>query len=717
MLRTETMLLTQRFARTVSVVVLLLAAVTSTRADGIKVSPEKEKEQIAILRSDAPPQDKAIACKKLAIDGSSECVGDLAKLLSDPQLASWSRIALEAIPGSAPDEALRKASESLEGNLLVGVLNSIGVRRDANSVELLTKRLSDKNEAVASAAAVALGHIGNADAAKALRPLLTSGPAKVRSAAAEGCVLCAERWLAEGKAADAVALYDEVRKTDLPKQRIVEATRGAILARKDEGIPLLLEQFRSTDKKMVELALFTAREFPGSEVDKALAKELAKTAPERAALLIQAMADRSETVVVSAITEAAGSGPKPVRLAAINALARVGDASSLSQLLTIAVDPDEDLALAAKATLADLPGEKVNAEIATMLPNAKGKSYPLLIGLVGQRRIEATPALIKALDHADKNVRSAALIALGETVSLKGLPVLISQVVKPKNAEEGEVAQQALKTASIRMPDPDACAEVLAKSLDGSPVAVKTILLETLGEVGGEKALKAIAAAAKSDSPQLQDAGSKLLGKWNSVDSAPTLLDYAKTGPPQYRSRALKGYIALARRFAMPDEQRADMCQKAFNLTTQPAEQKLVIDVLRIQPSTETMKLAIKFMKVPEVKEEATNATLVIAHKLGAKGVDVSELLKSAGLDKVNLEIVKAEYGAGTTQRDVTEVLRKQFSGLLLITLPGKDYNGSFGGDPAPNTSKKLKVQYKINGKAGEVSFAEDALIVIPLPK
>ncbi len=713
------MLLNQRFVRTVFLAALMFAAVTAARAaDGIKASPEKEKELIAVLRSDAPPQDKAIACKKLAIDGSSESVADLAKLLSDPQLASWSRIALEAIPGTAPDEALRKASESLEGRLLVGVLNSIGVRRDANAVEALAKRLSDKDEDVASAAAVALGRIGSEAAAKSLRPLLTSAPAKVRSAAAEGCVLCAEQWHSAGKSAEAVALYDEVRKAELPKQRIVEATRGAILARKDEGIPLLLEQFRSADKKMFELALFTAREFPGSEVDKALATELAKATPERGALIVQAMADRKETVIVAAVSKAAGGGPKPVRLAAIKALSQIGDASSLSALLETAIDTDEDLALAAKATLADLPGDKVNSEIAAMLPNAKGKTYPLLIELVGQRRIEATSALIKALDNTDKKVRSAALLALGETVALKNLPVLIALVVKPKNADEAEVAQQALKTASIRMPDREACAEVLSKALDDSPAAAKTILLETLGDVGGNKALKAIVAAAKSDSPLLQDAGSKLLGKWNGVEDAPVLLDYAKTGPSaQYRSRALKGYIALARRFAMPDEQRAEMCQKALDLTKQPAEQKLVIDVLEIKPSTETLKVAIKLMKNPELKEDATQAALRIAQKLGTKGVNVSEQLTKAGFEKVKVEIVKAEYGSGATQKDVTAIVRKQVTDLPLITLAGDGYNSSFGGDPAPNTVKQLKIQYKINGKAGEATFAENALIVLPMPK
>lgn len=715
------MLITQKLVRTFAVAIIGLAITSAfaRAADGFKISPEKEKELIAVLRSDAPPGEKAIACKKLAIDGSSEAVGDLAKLLSDPQLASWSRIALEAIPGSAADEALRKASESLEGNLLVGVLNSIGVRRDAGSVEVLTKRLSDKDEEVASAAAVALGKIGNEAAVKVLRPALTSGPVKVRSAVAEGCVLAAERMHADGKSADAVALYDEVRKAELPKQRIVEATRGAILARKQDGIPLLLEQLRSKDRKLFEVGLFVAREFPGSEVDQALAAELATADPDRAALIILAMADRKDTVVVSAVSKAAASGPKPVRIAAIKALSQVGDASSLNALLETAVDTDEDLALAAKATLVDLPGEKVNSQIAAMLPNAKGKTYPLLIELVGQRRIEAaTPALLKAVDRSDKNIRQAALLALGETVSLKNLNVLISQAINTKNADDAATARQALKTASVRMPDREACATELAAAFDRAPTTSKVLLLDILGDVGGEKALKTLAAAAKGKDPQLQDAGSRILGKWASLDAAPILLDLAKTAPAaQFRNRALKGYISLARRFAMPDEQRADMCQKAFDLSKELAEQKLVLDVCRIQPSVETLKFAIKLMQVPDLKEDATQTTLLIAQKLGAKGINVREQLSKAGFEKVKVEILKAEYGAGATQKDVTEIVRKQASDLPLITLTSASYNDSFGGDPAPNTVKQLKIKYSINDKPGEATFAEDALIVLPMPK
>lgn len=706
------------FSSVVFLGAIAFAATIASAADDSKSSSDKQAELIALLRSDAQPGDKAIACKKLAIYGSSEAVPELAKLLTNEELASWARIALEAIPGPAADEALRNSLDSLKGKLLVGAINSIGVRQDAAAVDALIARLTNSDAEVASAAAVALGHIGNDAAARSLRPQLTAADAKVRSAVAEGCVLCAERWQSAGRSHEATELYDAVRRAQVPKQRILEATRGAILTRKEGGIALLLEQVRSPDKALFQLALSTAREFPGDKVDQALAAELGRAAPERAALLLTAMTDRPTTVVVPAVLQAAGSGPKAVRLAAIAALGRVGDASCVAPLAQIAVDADADLATAAKTALAELPGEKADKEIVARLAKADGPAYPVLIEVVGQRRIDATPELLKAAGNSDAAVRRAALTALGKTVGLANLSVLIEQVVSPKSADDAEVAQKALRAACVRMPQREQCAEQLTKAVDRSPVETKIVLLQVLGAMGGSKALQTVGAAAQSGQPRLQDTGTRLLGEWMTVDAAPVLLDLAKADPArnQFQGRALRGYLRLARQFVMPEDQRAEICRNALALCRQPGEQKLVLDVLKRHPTIEALKIAIEIGQTPELKAEATTVAMGIAQKLG-NPADARQVLTQAGLDKVKLEIVKAEYGAGATQKDVTEMLRKHAADLPLISLPSDNYNASFGGDPLPGTPKQLKVQYRINGQAGEALFAENAVILLPMPK
>ncbi len=65
----------------------------------------------------------------------------------------------------------------------------------------------------------------------------------------------------------------------------------------------------------------------------------------------------------------------------------------------------------------------------------------------------------------------------------------------------------------------------------------------------------------------------------------------------------------------------------------------------------------------------------------------------------------------------MTAILRKHVRDFPLIILPSSSYNSAFGGDPASGVVKQLKIQYQLNGKAGEASFPEDATIMLPMPK
>jgi HEAT repeat protein len=164
------------YVTAVSAIVVCLATRTSVLAadwDAKELAQpfpaaQSEEQLIEQLRS-AEPEGKAVACKQLSIYGTKAAVPELAKLLSDEHMASWARIALEAIPDPAADAALVEAAGTLNGKLLVGVINSIGARRSSGGFDQLTKRLSDGDEQVAAAAAVALGKIGGEQAVHALR--------------------------------------------------------------------------------------------------------------------------------------------------------------------------------------------------------------------------------------------------------------------------------------------------------------------------------------------------------------------------------------------------------------------------------------------------------------------------------------------------------------------------------------------------------------------
>src|SRR5882724_9521111 len=65
----------------------VLSRVSAAESNHSDSSREKERQPIAIIQSTAPPQDKAIPCKQLAVYGTKDAVPALAALLSNDELA------------------------------------------------------------------------------------------------------------------------------------------------------------------------------------------------------------------------------------------------------------------------------------------------------------------------------------------------------------------------------------------------------------------------------------------------------------------------------------------------------------------------------------------------------------------------------------------------------------------------------------------------------
>jgi HEAT repeat protein len=480
------------------VILIIVAASAGTVAQDRPAANVKQRDLIAVLQSDAPKGEKAITCKRLAIYGTEQSVPALAPLLADKELASWARIALEAIPGPVADAALRDALGKLKGRLLVGVINSIGVRRDIHAVDTLVQKLDDANAGVASAAAVALGHIGGEQAAKTLTQSLADAPTGVRSDVAEGCILCAEWFLARDRTAEAVKLYDMVRQADLPNQRHLEAIRGAILARQSAGVPLLIKQLRSEDKERLGIGLRTARELPGRDVTEALAVELAQLSPDRRPLLLLALADRNDSAVLPTVHKAAQSGPKDLRITAINILIRLGDVSCVPILLEAATEDDARLEQAATETLVRLPGKDVDADLLARLPQARGKLQQVLIELAGQRQIsKALPAVVSSLHENDAGIRGTAVRTIGIIGQDQQTADLVKLLQKTNNSRERAGINKALLAISGRCGVK--CIPHLRPLTQSRDNELHMIGLHALAVVGGSDALAAVKSAIESD--------------------------------------------------------------------------------------------------------------------------------------------------------------------------------------------------------------------------
>jgi HEAT repeat protein len=680
----------------------------------------QEAKLLTVLRSGATLEEKSAACRELSRVATKESVPTLASLLGDEKLSHMARYALETIRDPSVDDALREALSKVQGKPRLGVIGSLGVRRDAKAVAALAELFNGTDADAAHAAALALGDIGTPAAAKALEDVLPGTSGGNLPSICEGLLRCAEVSPAEGQLTQSQSIYDRLcNLSQAPPQVRAAALRGAILIRGKTGIPILLEAIRSSDNAQTAAAMRAAMELSDPEVTDALVAELPKTAVERRGLLILALADRGGARVLPAILEAAQSDYEQLRILALRTLKRVGDASCVPTLLDVVVEGNPDVSQAAMEAIEVLQDRTVDDQVAARLLKIKGNPRIVLMELAKRRHnIAAAPALWLAADDKDPAICEAALASLGAVIETADLPRLIARLAVTKDEQEAVALNKALIEVCLRSPDREAIAAKLAAALPTASGSLKAKILETLNVIGGTKSLETVAAAARSGDAELRDAAFRVLGQWKSVDAAPILLDlHGAVSDDRLKAGAIRAYIRIARQFDMPADRRAAMCRTVLETAQHDEDKRLVLEVLLRYPSNEMSAIALDAAKVPALKDEALLVMMGMANSNGINRAELGKVLAQAGHKPVNLEILEAEFGAGTKTKDVTEIVRRQAKNYRVIFLPNATYNESFGGDPAPGTAKQLKIKYRINGKAGEVSLHENATVVLPLPR
>jgi len=206
---------------------------TIKKAYGDKAELAKiEKALVGVLESDATRAGKQYVCRELSIIGTEQSVPVLAGMLTGEETSDMARYALERIPGSEVDEALRGALKKASGNAKIGIINSLGQRRDSGAVSILSGILGGSDQQAAMAAAAALGQIANSQAAAALAEAKNKAEGKLLSVVLDAYLKCADQLVADGNKIKAMGIYKELQAEGMPKPIRAAALTGMINATK-----------------------------------------------------------------------------------------------------------------------------------------------------------------------------------------------------------------------------------------------------------------------------------------------------------------------------------------------------------------------------------------------------------------------------------------------------------------------------------------------------
>jgi len=603
-----------------AVMIAVLLGVTGSSFAQTVAARGDEGKLIAVLKSnDASHKAKADACRQLAITGTKKAIAPLVALLGDEKLSHMARYALEPMPEPAVDEAFRKALGTLKGKPLVGVIGSIGVRRDAKAVAPLRELLMQhKGGPVTNAAMRALGSIGTPAAAEVLQGTLDHAPPEGWLGLYEGLFRCAELMAVEGHRNKAIEIYDQLRALDAPHQVRGGALRGAILARGNEGLPLLRKHLRSDDYILFSAAIQAAQEMSVARVTKVLTAALGKVPADNQIVVIQTLGKRGDTAALPVLFETAQSGPTAVRVAAIEAAVEMQKASAVPVLVKLIDAPDAEVAKAAQEGLGALPNRQADEAVIAMFKSDDINKRTMALNLMGRRRMtDSIGALLRAARDSDETLRAPIIKMVGELGDAGQLPALLDLLMDVESADDLAAAEQAVAAVCMKTENPQAHAGKLTGLLGRAKPAQKIALLRVLGGIGGADALKAVRAAVDSSDAQVRSAAIRALTTWKTPDAAPHLLELAKsTSKQNERTLFLRGYLGFARRGNLPVGQRLSMCREAAKMIQRDDEKKLLLGALSSIESPQTLTLIAPHMDNTGTREEAAMAAVGVAENL-----------------------------------------------------------------------------------------------------
>jgi HEAT repeat protein len=529
-------------------------------------------------------------------------------------------------------------------------------------VPLVAPLLASADADVAHAAARALGTIGTAEAVAALRKAIDTDKVRdtQRLALCEGLLRAAEGMCEAGKAADAVPIYDHLRGLDDPPHQVrTAALRGAMLARGKGGLALLKEHLASDDYLLFAAACRTSHEMGGKDVTRALTDALGRGSADQKILVLLTLGRRKDPAAAGAVMAVAKSNDadKAVRLQAVRTAGEINDPAAADALLDLVAAEDDEIAKAARESLASIPGEKVDAAVMKLFTSQETNHRLIAMQLIGRRRMRgAVPDLQKAARADDTNVRATAIRQLGELAAPDRLPALLDLLTANTEPHVLAAAEAAVGSVCARAEKPETCAGPVAALLPKAEAAQKVTLVKILGGVGGETALKAVRGAVGHADENVHTAAIRTLAGWKTPDVLPALLDIIKESDnPRDRTLALRGYLGWASRRGggqLPRGKRLDLCRTAAGLVKTAGQKKMLLGALGNIRAPEAIALILPHLADAEVRSEACAAAFAVAE----------ELLKVGGGNRYAKDLVAPlEKVADAAQGD----LAKRAKGLL----------------------------------------------------
>ena len=520
---------------------------------------------------------------------------------------------------------LRQALAFADGRARVQILNTIGDRRDAGSLDLLTSSASDKDHAVAEAAIAALGKIGGDRAAKALAAVGSSSQPALQEALAEASLCLAEQFIAAGKPEVATPILTNLLAPSQPLQVQRSALAALFPLDKDAGELRMMNVLRGTNAALKPIAIAGVVSLPDHSASSVFSTEIYHLQPVEQAWLIESLAVRADVDARLTITTCLSSPYDVVRCASATAIGHIGDSwyvPMLAHALSVAKSREE-IHVIENAVVLLSGGGATDKAISEAISRSSGPAGAALMSAVIRRiGLAANPLLLTQLSQIDPTMAKFAFRALGRTAGPEDIGPILQALILLHDPDVRPDAQSAVEKVLSRLPDISRRSEILREALGRTDYLDSRCSLICLLPIAADApALAAVKAAAADPEAKVREAALRALADWPNLSAWDMLAaSYRQPERASLRWIAMRGMVRLVEEEnAQPSPHFIEHYRQLIAGAHNAADLKVILGALPGAADPGALQLAVSMLDNPDVRPEAELAIRKIAAAIQAQ--------------------------------------------------------------------------------------------------
>jgi HEAT repeat protein len=602
---------------------------------------------------------KQFICQQLRVIGNEDQLPVLTKLLKDAEFTDIAIFALETNPSPKVDEIFRNSLSQLEGEQKIAVINALGERRTGASVKALTPFISDTDERIAEATALALGKIGTVEAGQAIKKAMTEADKGRYKSLAGSYIMCANRLVTSGNLDAAIIIYREVADQNLDERLQIRAHHGLVKTGEEDGIQFVSQTIKSQDHVAKRLTYKSLIETSGEEATLEFCRLLSSVSTDGQILLLHALADRGDPAALPYIVDHLQNKNKAVRLSSIKALASLGDETVLPVIMQKVIGDDADESKEAQMALYKLRGTVVDDEILKLTRDPILQiRLEAIKALLVRNVVQATSNLLQLLEDPNESIRIESWNALAELGAEKEISPMIAAWIQSKNNKEINVAEEAVvKVFKKTRVKPLPTSEIVTAINTVDNKDLKISLIHSLGRIGDNETLPALKDFLKSGDHEIRAATIRALSWWPSDAVLPDLRAVVTSATDETdKIIALRGYIQLiGNESDRGNDETLKLYDDAMTLTWRSEEKKLILAGYSQIEEINALNTVESYLSDEDLKNEAAAAVIRICDELIEDTANEDDRNKMIGI----LKLISEKNHLETIREEASEILSR----------------------------------------------------------